>query len=256
MPADGRFTALHRDVLLAALALVLLTAPLWVPATGIGSPTYTYERAEVVVDDAGGITYANDTGVPLRADVSDDIACSNPWAVRPCGFERYLASNDVAIPSGIYTSNPGDRQSVPIEPYRYAQVNGTVYETVYTANRSVRNDEGMYRLDLALEPTDPDEALRSVSLRASAEHEDVPAEAVAAARDGEAISHREVEVPETPLRLDDGSYYRVYAAGSNDPSRLGQFVRTVLTTVGPLFGLVLAYLVSRRFEITHAGKKR
>lgn len=256
MPSDGRFTALHRDVLLAVVALALLTAPLWVPATNLGEPTYTYERAEVVVDDEGGITYANDTEVPLRVDISENVACSNSWAVRPCGFERYLASNDVTIPSGIYTTNPSDRQSVPREKYGYALVNGTAYETVYTVNRSVQNENGMYRLDLALEPTDPDEALRSVSLPASADHVGIPPEAAESAREGEATSHREVEVPERPLRLDDGTYYRVYSAGSSDPNGLERLARTALTTVGPLFGLVYAYLVSRRFEVTHVGKKK
>jgi len=204
VPSESPLTALQRDALLAVVALALLTAPLWLPATGLGTETYVYERAEVVIDDENGIAYANDTGVPLGTAVSEEIACTTAWAIRPCAFERYLAANNT-VPSEVYTSNPGSDRSVPVEPYGYAQADGVVYETAYVANRSARNDDGMYRLDLALEPVAADEALRSVSIDASAEYADTPPVVVEAARDGTAIASREIEVPQTPIRLDDGA---------------------------------------------------
>lgn len=255
MPSERRLSALQRDALLAVAALALLTAPLWVPATTLGAETYVYERAEVVIDDEDGIAYANDTGVPLGTSVSEEIACTNAWAVRPCAFEQYLASNNT-VPSEVYTSNPGLDHSVPIEPYGYAQADGTVYETALVANRSARNEDGMYRLDLALERVAADEALRAVSIDASAERGDVPSVAVEAAREGRAVAPREIEVPQTPVRLDDGRYYRVYEARSTDPSWLERLLRTGLSTLGPVIGLAIGYRVWGRIEVSHTGNRR
>jgi hypothetical protein len=106
VPSESRLTPLQRDALRAVAALALLTAPLGVPATNLGAETYVYERAEVAIDDEDGIAYANDTGVPLGTAVGEEIACATGWAIRPCAFERYLASNNT-VPSEVYTSNPG-----------------------------------------------------------------------------------------------------------------------------------------------------
>ncbi|WP_135806551.1 hypothetical protein [Halorussus marinus] len=255
MPAERRLSTLQRDALLAILALALLTAPLWLTATSLGAETYVYERAEVVIDDESGIAYANDTGVPLGASVSDEIACTTAWAVRPCVFEQYLASNNT-VPSEIYTSNPGTSHSVPIEPYGYAQADGVVYETAYVANRSARNEDGMYRLDLALEPVGAEEALRSVSIDASTERPDAPSVAVEAAQEGRAVAPREIEVPQTPIRVDDGRYYRVYGARTTEPNPFGRLLRTGLSWLGPLVGLLLSYRLWGRIEVSYAGSRR
>lgn len=180
MPSDSRITAFHRDMLLAVVALTLLVAPLWVPAINIGDPTYTYERAQIVLDDEDGITYANET----------------------------------------------------------------------------ENDAGLYRLDLALEPASPADVLRAVSRDVSAEHVDVAPVVVEAAKEGEATSHHEVEVPQTPMRLDDGTYYRVYTAESSDVAPMAQFLRIVLPIAGPLIGLFIVFRLFQRIEVTYVGDKR
>lgn len=252
MPSDSGLTARRRDLLLAVVALALLAAPVWVPAVNVGEPTYAYERVQIVADDEDGIAYVDETDVPPRIAISDDVACSNAWEVRPCAFERYLASNET-IPTEVYTNNPDAPQTIPVERYRYALIDGDVYETAYVANRSVQNDDGLYRIDLALEPASAEDVLRTVSLDASAEYVDAPSVVVEAATEGRATAHHEAEVPRTPLRLDDGRYYRVYEAGSSEPSPFGRLLRTGFPTVGPLVGLGLAVHLSRRVEVTHVG---
>lgn len=255
MPSDSRITAFHRDILLAVVALTLLVAPLWVPAINIGDSTYTYARAQIVLDDEDGITYANETEGPFWKYISKDIGCSISRDVRPCAFERYLAANNT-VPTEVYTNNPDAPHEMATERYRYVQVDGSVYETSYVGNRSVQNDAGLYRLDLALELASPADVLRAVSRDVSAEHVDVAPVVVEAAKEGEATSHHEVEVPQTPMRLDDGTYYRVYTAESSDAAPMAQFLRIVLPIAGPLIGLFIVFRLFQRIEVTYVGDKR
>lgn len=251
VPSTDR-TDLYRDVLLAVIALALLSTPVWVSAANVGEPTYTYERAQVVLDSEDGIAFANDSAVSRRVSISDDIGCSNYWDVRPCAFERYLAANNT-VPTGIHSTNPdATHLGFAEERYRYVQINGTVYEVAYETNRSVQNDDGLYRVELALEPTSADDALRAVSRKASTER-GVPKVAVEAAEEGEATSNREVEVPQTPLRLDDGTYYRVYETASDRPTNGEQTLQSGLSVFGPVVGLLVLYHLSRRVEVTYVG---
>jgi hypothetical protein len=120
----------------------------------------------------------------------------------------------------------------------------------------VQNENDMYRLDLTLEQVAADEALRDVSIDASAEYAGVSPVAVEAEREDRAVASRRIEVPKTPIRLDDGRYYRVYEARSTEPDPSGRLLRTGLTTLGPLIGLVVGYRIWGRIEVSHTGKRR
>lgn len=251
MTVDGKVPAAFRDGTLAVVALLLLAAPLWVPAVDLGEPRYQYERAQVVVDETDGVTFANETKPPFGTHVSDDIGCSVPADTRTCAFERHLASNNT-VPTAAYVTGPDATPRMPAERYRFVQVEGSLYETTYVANESARRG-GQYRVDLALEPVEPAAALREVARDASSDSADVPAVAVTAAKQGEATARREVAVPRTPLRLADGTYYRVYLADSRAPHPATRYLGGLLPIYGPLFGLAGAYRLSGRFEVRRAG---
>lgn len=242
-------TPARRDALLAAAALALLVAPVWAPTLHLGDPTYRYEAVRVTAAD-GTIAYADGSDAPAYRPVSIQVACTSGFAQsRGCYFERNLAADRV-VPSDVSTGAPGDVDLPDVERYSYVVVNETVYETSYVANRSHEND-GRYRVELALEPASAEEALRSVSVPV----EDAPAPVREAAETGVGTAHREVDAPRTPVRLDDGSYYRVYAAGKTDPLEIEQFAAGLLRWSGFLVGVGLAGHLSRRVEVCYAGNR-
>ncbi|MCU4974396.1 hypothetical protein OB955_16860 [Halobacteria archaeon AArc-m2/3/4] len=261
MSVDETPSPATRDTLRVVVALALLAAPLWAPMLHLSGPTDHYERAEVVVD-GDGIAYANDSDVRGDLLISEEIACSSTYDVRLCALEGLVAEN-ATVPTGVHTSNPdSNTRHLFGERYPYAIVDDAVYETTYVANRSVQNENGMYRLDLGLERTDPESVLRHVSVRAS--DDDLPDVIREAARDGsaDAATDVDVEIPETPIRLEsdngdeDGTdtYYRVYSSGSTDDTTpLLWAIDRLLTYVAPLVGLALLAGVWSRLEVTYVG---
>ncbi|WP_222917475.1 hypothetical protein [Natrinema sp. SYSU A 869] len=258
MPSNGFLTPFRRDLLLAVVALVFLATPVGVSATNISETTYTYERAEVIVDDEDGITYAGDPRLKLfNTHLSEDIGCSVPQDIRLCAFERQLVAN-ATIPTEVYTSNPSlpsPAFDIGIDRYRYVQSNGSVYEPTYAANRTVQNENGLYRVDLTLESASATDALRDVSIDATTENVDAPSVVVEAARQGTASADHEAEIPQTPVRVDDDTYYRVYRTDRNEPAPLGPFYGIVLSLFGPIIGLSLIYRLSHRIEISYVGEE-
>lgn len=252
MPSTAIVTPVRRDALLALLALVLLLSPVWVAMANISETTYTYERAEVVSDEDSGITYEGDP--PLEDKyISVDIGCSVPQDTRVCAFERYLLS-DTTVPTETYTNNPAAPFDVGINRYQYVQINGSVYDPGYIGNRSVQREDGLYRLDLALEPASTTDALRQVSVDVSTESDNVPSVAIQAARQGSATSDQEVKIPQTPLLVDGDTYYRVYLASQNEPGQMESVLGIGLSIAGPLVGLYVGPRLFRRIEIRYVGK--
>ncbi|MBZ6496879.1 hypothetical protein [Natrinema longum] len=249
---SGRLlTPFRREFVVAAVAILLLLTPVWVSVVNLGEATYTYERAEVVVDEEDGITYAGDPQLD-ETPISTEIGCSVPEDTRTCAFERSLLSN-ATIPTDVYTNNPAAPFDVGINRYQYVAINGSVYDASYIGNQSVQRDDGLYRIDLALEPTTATDALRRVSVNVSTGSGDVHPVVVDAARQGTATADRAVEVPQTPLRLADGTYYRVFLAGQNEPTSLESLLGLGLSALGPIAGLYLCYRISRRVEIRYVG---
>ncbi|EMA46561.1 hypothetical protein [Halobiforma nitratireducens] len=243
-PPDS-LSPLQRDLLIAALAVVLVTAPLWVGVFGLSEPGVSYERAEVVTD--------NDTiefqGGPVHGSVpiSEDVACSGSilYETRTCSFEAQLTDGET-VPTGVRTSGTATH-GFPYEEYRYVQVDDAVYETAYTVEEDPGDD--MNQVHAALEHVDPDDVLESVSI--AAEHSTLSEVVREALENGEAQTRGEVDVPETPIETDDG-YYRVYQSGTTQPSQRDEAVRSLAWFGGPIVGLLLFYHLSGR--ITYADR--
>lgn len=247
--SDGRLLSpRRRDVLLAVVAIALLTGPLWASTLHLGDRTYHYTRTEVVVDGTN-VEYASEARVSRHVRISRDLGCQNGLEVRVCAFEELLLENQT-ISSGAHTNSPDYTSSeILVERYEYALVDETVYESVYVANESARGEDGLYRIDLALERASPERALADVSL--PVDSEEVPPAVASAARTGDGYAHREVDVPETPIRLEDDSYYRVYREGWTEPA--SSLADSLLTYVVPLAGIALLVRLSRRVRVTHVG---
>lgn len=239
---------LGRDVLLFAIALVLLAGPLWAPALHLNDSTYRYDRAEVTATGTN-IEYVDSEAVPYDVRISDDIGCSDGLDVRVCAFER-LVLDGRTVPSGVYGSNPDNEpRGFPGDRYRYVLIDETVYEPTYTPNRSVQRSDGLYRIDLSLEPVPAERALRRVSLRVDST--DLPAPVARTARNGNTTTHRAVDVPETPVRLENGTYYRIFLrASSTDGSPLAGLLDFLLRYAAPIAGLSCLVRLVRRVEFT------
>lgn len=252
MSSFGPLTPARRDALLAIVALALLVGPVWASALHLGDPTYRYERARIVVSEQG-FDYADEANVHSRLLISEEIGCSVGYDVRPCAFESYLAANHT-VPTSIYAGNPeAPHGHIGVKRYRYVLVDGTVYETDLVANHSVQNSAGMYRLDLSLKPASPEQVLRHVSLDLSDKRDDMPPAVSDAATEGAGYAHRDIDVPRTPIRLSDGSYYRVYSAGRSEAPPIEHLFATLLTYVAPLVGLFGLLHLSNRVTITYVG---
>lgn len=239
-----------RGVLHGIFVCVLLTGPLWVGALHIGEPADQYERTEVVAT-GDGIEYADERAATVR--LSDDIECiEGTWERRTCAFESDLRDAGFA-PSGAYTADPADAPAAGglFEPdYAFVQLDDGVYEPTYVANESARRADGRYRIDLALEPADPEAALERVSIDANVDG--LPSVVVETARSGPTTTHRDVAVPETPIALGDRTYYRVYRSGkTDDPPLLERVVAFAFTYIGPAIGLVSFTQFAWRIEISY-----
>lgn len=240
----------RRDALLVVLALCLLTAPLWTPALELDDQRHQYERVELSAADGTIELATQDFHFRHEGPISDRIACSGGWNTRPCGLEGFLLEEGPA-PSGIYTSNPDWNSGHWGDSYGYVLLNGSVYETTYETNTSAQRSDGLYRVEMDLDRVSPEQALRDVSEPVDASN--LPGVVKQAARNGEASTHDGVSAPATPIRTDDGSYYRVYQTESTGPPAGQEALDNVLTFGGPLFGLIGLHSVSRRVDLVYLG---
>lgn len=247
------FSPKVRDLLLAVAVLCLLAAPLWVPVLELDDRTHQYERVELSTANGTIELEASDSFTRRHQEpVSDRIACFGEWNPRPCGLE-WLLLQEGGAPSFIYTSNPDSSLPLLGDPYDFVRLNGSVYETSWAPNESAQRSDGYYSLELRLEQVPPEAALRDVAAPADASN--LPGVVKRAARTGEATTHDAVTAPPTPVRTDDGSYYRVYETGSSAPPTSQKALDNVLTFGGPLFGLLGLLSVSRRFELVHVASE-
>lgn len=258
--SDGRFDGRTRTLLLVLLVLALLAGPLWVEVLHLNDPTYTYERTEVTAG-TGTVEYASDIDDPA-VTISEEILCTSPMSARACTLERTLVNGNT-IPADIYHRGSGTPD--PFEQdYEYVATRTGIYRPTAITNRSqayvienggvrqVENgttDDPFYRVELTLERVDAPSALEDVS---------VPVDSVGpvtreAARSGSATAHSDIDIPETPVRLDDGTYYRVYLSQQNRPPETVGTAVFLLRFVAPLVGLVLGSRLWGRFEVSYVG---
>ncbi|RXK51107.1 hypothetical protein [Halorientalis pallida] len=251
--AARSLTPARRDALTCVFALVLLTAPLWSLPLDFGEQVHEYERAEVTVNGST-IEYAPELeDTPYQVPISDEIGCSAYDDLRVCAFESYLATNHTVPTDWQASPESGEFAGPADERYRYARVEGRIYEPIYTTTPSPEpenaSDGSLVRIYLDLEPVDPRETLAAVSVDAA----DVPPTVRRAAWTGSANHTGSVEVPETPVRTSTG-YYRVFEAGVNEPSVLTGFFGLLLRFFAPVVGLGLLVGLRERFQLRHVSK--
>lgn len=240
----------HRDVVLALLAVALLTAPLWIAPLDLGEPTYHYERSEVSVD-GDEITFAESNVTPQAWPLSERLACTGRDS-RTCAFETSLTDGR-SVPGVTYTTSPNGTSSAPWDhDYDYVVGGDGVYEPTYVVNETpvtVDGIDGLYSVDLTVDPVAPGDALEAVAIDIG----DVEPAVREAAESGSSESTADVEPPKTPVKTDDGSYYRVYRTGSAAPSPAESGLETALTIGPPILGFGLVFVLSRRFEVHYTG---
>ena len=245
-------TTPRRIALFALVGVGLFLAPLWFPPIHVGDPAYTYEAAQVTPDHERGIGYVDGDAprVTSVGRISDEIACSSgPFMeIRTCALERHVAENNT-VPSGISTVSTEVSSVLTADQYRYVAVNDRVYETAYEVNESARNEGEMNRIDLALEPVPAEEALRDVSVDASSDQ--VSPVVAEAAREGTARSRERVDVPQTPVRLEDGTYYRVYEYGTDNPSTFLRVLGDALPFLVMGVGVLMLVRLADCLEVTY-----
>lgn len=251
MPSDRPLGLTRRDFVLLLVALVLFAGPL-VAAPFHLRTSHKYERAQVITNE-NMVAYAHGWRSSTPTPISTDIACSRgePQS-RGCYLERSLAANRT-VPTNLYVGWPdsaasGDSTIEPTgfpghEQYEYVLGPDAVYRTTYVVNRSAPSPTNgdSYRIELALTPVSPETALDDVSIPVA----EASPVARKAAKNGVSYSTREVDVPETPIRLANGSYYRVYSVGRTNPP-LDGIVGDLLTFAAPLAGLVVLGSLFRR----------
>lgn len=245
-------TPFRRDALVVVIGVLLLSGPLWVYGLQLNEPTYRYERVEVHVDDST-IEYADRPETGSDIPISDEMACSKHLPGRVCAFEQFLIENRTVL-TDMYTSSSETDSLLGGSSHEYVLSEETVYRATVETNESGQRDEGGYRIELALEEVQPEEALQDVSLSVQS---DIPSAVAEAARTGNATTHERVDVPETPIQLESGAYYRVYDAGKISDSVEYHLIRLagngLLVFLSPLLGLRLLVSGPRRFEITYVG---
>lgn len=250
MPSPQLFTPSRRVLLVAVVALVLVSGPMWSAVFHIGDPNYRYESTEVTLDSLHGYSYVDESGLESKHLLSDQIGCSSSRTARICALERVVLNE--SVPTDVYTNNPDRPRSIlGIERYRYVLIDGRTYETKYVPNQSVTKN-GLYRIDLSLEPIPREDVLRAVSLDAT--RPTVSPVVRTAATAGKISTHEHIDVPETPVRLADGTYHRVYYVGWTRASGTERFLGWVLTYFAPFIGVALLARVASRVEVTYVGR--
>ncbi len=237
-----------RMLLLALLAVGLVAGPLWVEALHLDDRVYRYDRAEVSVQD-GAIDYVPE-GDPPGVSISEDIRCTGVIETRACYLEQALIGNRT-IPTARYTN---DNPSGPDSEYRFVAGPEGVYEVDVGLNKSqgyvvengsirateegsVPEDRVLYRVELDLEAVDAGWALERVSV----DLDRVEPAVREAARSGSVRTYRPIDVPETPVKLENGSTYRVYLAAQHGPPESARTGVLLLRYLAPLAGLLLGY---------------
>ncbi|ADD05490.1 uncharacterized protein Nmag_1919 [Natrialba magadii ATCC 43099] len=261
LPDPGVDSPFYRDLVVFLLAVCLLTSPFLVATVHIGEPAHEFDRAAVTTNDSA-IEYADEDedededDVPFLTPISEDIDCAG-WAgdLRACALEEQVLDGQ-PVPAGMWTGEAGHTPvSTPYLSgyYRYIQLDGQVYEPAYETNASEQRN-GMHRVELALEPADPDDALQRVSVDVT--DEDLHPTVAETAREGATTTRAAVDVPETPIELEDGTHYRVYESQQVDESPWdSSSLAFALRYVVPLIGIAMLVSLSRRIEVSYVGGK-
>lgn len=239
------YSPLRRDFVLGLLALSLLAGPLWAGILHVDDPAHVYDRAEVTTTESR-IVY-DGSGPSAQTMLSEDVICAETMIdFRACTFEGSLRNE--SIPTGYHSTSPANVGRESADYYAYVQLRDGVYEPTYVANSSAQRN-GLDRIDMGLEPVNPDTALERVSI--AADDDELSAVVAETARNGATTAREPVAVPETPIAIGDDTYYRVYDTGDVvDPRPIEGFLAFLLRYGAPVVGALLTLSVVSRLEVS------
>ncbi|MFC6787201.1 hypothetical protein ACFQFH_15415 [Halobaculum halobium] len=218
-----------------ALALLLVTAPLWGPPLDLTGPDYEYRTVDITVD--GGEIAVTERG--YWRGPTDRIACFSRSSLldhdRGCYLESRLQNGTVSVDYpglGGYNGAP----QVAGADYVVFGIAGPVYE------RTIDYDEANGSFVFGLDRVDPETALDDVSRDA-----DRAPPAIRRALDGESVRRNE------PVRFfgseriyrHDGGYVIVSEDEIHDGYSEQPGVERALEALSVLFGALTLYQVGR-----------
>lgn len=241
---------LQRDLVVGAVAVVLVATPFWIGSFGLDEPVTTYERAAITTDDET-LEYEERAVSPFGpVPISEDIACSAGTIdeIRTCSLEAQLTGNDT-VSTDIRTSS--DTFSPFSEEYQYVRVDGAVYEAIYPTGDGPNSTTNS--VAIGLEQADPDAVLEDISI--AADRSDIPDVVREAVESGEAETRGSVDLPQSPIETDDGEYYRVYQVGLKQPSQTDETIESLARFGGPIVGLLILYSLSHRLTYVDGVKR-
>jgi hypothetical protein len=210
------------------LAVLLILTPLWGPALGLTDPTYTYESAEIGVED-------NRLDVPDRDARSalwhgiDGFACSVGSSVtRYCALEAATLNGSLAVDHpDMQSSSSGHLDA----DERYlAYYDGRVFE------RESTWEDGRYVLSTARVPA-------AAALDHIARAPDRYPTAWTAIENGSGTADRELWPTDAGARVFevDGDYYLVYRTGVDRPLPSSPAAEETLTWFAVVLGSAMLF---------------
>lgn len=239
-------------VISLVVGLMLVTAPLWIGVFDLQKPISTYERVEMTTDEEA-IQYAESPPGGSYPVMSESLGCTlgQPWTDRRlCELEASIANGD-SRPITDWTDDPHADPRSPAHRYEYVILDGTIYEPSASVGADPGDPpadaDGEYPVYLDLERVDPAVALRDLSI--AVQHDSIPDVVQRAARDGSATTRGTVDAPARPIRLADGTIYRVVQSETEDPSAWYGVVHSLATYLAPLLGLLAIHAAWRRTNV-------
>lgn len=218
-----------------ALALLLVTAPLWGPPLDLTGPDYAYRTAEIDVD-AGEVTMPE---LEYWGGPTDRIACFSTRAAvyrdRGCYLEARLRDGNVSVDYPGMETYGGDPQVVGPE-YVVFGTSGPVYE------RTVSHDTTNGSFVLGVDRVDPEVALDDVA----SDPEGAPPVVREALDTGEARRDEPIRGHD-PGRIyrDDGGFVVVFEEEIHGGYSEQPGVERGFEAIAVLFGALTLYQVGR-----------
>jgi len=197
--------------LVVAIALLLVTVPLWAPPLDVTGPDYRNTAAELSAENGTlAVDYENADRRQLPAIEGIDCAASHPLSARRCLFDGGTIDGNVTgvNPDIVAVSHSSAGEEILRGPTdEYVLLGDTVYRR--TATFVAANDSVGMTVELGVEPVDPTVALADVATPADRLSE--PAKT--AIREGETTTNKPLKSANHVVEL-DGRYYVIYETGS------------------------------------------
>ncbi|ELK56054.1 hypothetical protein D320_01278 [Haloferax sp. BAB-2207] len=210
------------------LAVLLIFTPLWGPALGLTGPTYTYESAEIRVEDNRLVVPDRDARSELWHGI-DGFACSVGSSVtRYCALEAATLNGTLAVDHpDVQSSSSGH---LDVEERYLAYYDGRVFE------RESTWEDGRYVLSTARVPA-------AAALDEVARPPDRYPTAWTAIEDGSGTADREPWPTDAGARVFevDGDYYLVYRTGVDHPLPSSPAAEEALTWFAVVLGSAMLF---------------